>query len=249
MRHTSVRISTPLLLGLAFTLLAQEPSAWELYERGRDAEKHGRMAEAYILYSQAAAMDPDNRTYWTRSLAVRSRAAIEAKTLPKSAAKVEAFLNGAEGGADEPLPQVAEATPADLAEARRALPPPELAPDAFLRDFDLRGDSKKLWEEIAHAYGLDCVFDGDYQPTPEFRFQLQSVDYRTAIRGMEAATGSFVVPLTSKLFLVVKDTPQKRNEVEPTIAIAIPLPEITNPQDFNAMITAVQQTTALEKIT
>ena len=34
----------------------------ELYERGREAEKAGRMADAFLLYSQASAMDPRIRT-------------------------------------------------------------------------------------------------------------------------------------------------------------------------------------------
>jgi general secretion pathway protein D len=238
-----------LCLLMAWTLGAQQqPSAWELYGRGRDAEKHGHMAEAYLLYSQAALLEPKNRTYWMRSLAVRSRAALEAKAGPRVAAQPPDEVPDLDA---DTLPEqnIEAPTADDLLQARRAVSPPELAPDALLRDFDLRGDSKKLWEDTAHAYGLDCVFDGDYQPTREFRFQLNGVDYRTAIHGLEAATNSFIVPLTSKLFLVVKDTPQKRAEVEPTIAIAIPLPEVTNPQDFNAMITAVQQATALEKVT
>src|SRR4051812_5172664 len=75
---------------LAFRLIAgdapaswEDTSAWETYERGREAEKAGHMADAYLLYSQASAMDPKNQTYWLRSQAVRSRAALEAKVMPK----------------------------------------------------------------------------------------------------------------------------------------------------------------------
>ena len=57
-------------------------SAWDLYEQGREAEKGGHMAQAYLLYSQAAAMEPKNRNYWLRSQAVKSRAALEAKPMP-----------------------------------------------------------------------------------------------------------------------------------------------------------------------
>jgi len=57
-----------------------------------------------------------------------------------------------------------------------------------------------------------------------FRFQLQGVDYREALHDLEAATNSFIVPLTNKLFMVVKDTPQKRQEVEPAVAVEVRLP-------------------------
>ncbi len=222
--------------------MAQDLSAWDLYEQGRQAEKGGHMAQAYLLYSQAAAMDPKNHNYWLRSQAVKSRAALEAKLMPP-----------AQEAGPEPEPaalperQFDKPSARDLAEARQPLPPTELDAHPEARDFDVRGDSRKLFEDVAHAFGLDCVFDGDYQPTNAFRFQLQSVDYREALHDLEAATNSFIVPLSNKLFLVAKDTLQKRQEVEPAVAVEVRLPEATNQQDFNAMITAVQQAMAIEK--
>jgi len=222
--------------------MAQELSGWDLYEEGREAEKGGHMAQAYLLYSQAAAMEPHNRTYWLRSQAVKSRAALELKPVPPPQ---EARL--------EPEPvapperQFDKPSARDLAEARQPLSPTELNANPETRDFDLRGDSRKLFEDVAHAFGLDCVFDGDYQPVSAFRFQLQGVDYREALHDLEAATNSFIVPLSGKLFLVAKDTLQKRQEVEPAVSVEVRLPEATNQQDFNAMITAVQQAMAIEK--
>src|SRR5271157_5836139 len=82
-RHPDVRWSVLILaLLLAGCLAAEELSAWELYEFGRDAEKKGHMAQAYLLCSEAAALEPRNQTYWLRSQAVRSRAALEAKPVP-----------------------------------------------------------------------------------------------------------------------------------------------------------------------
>jgi general secretion pathway protein D len=222
--------------------MSDEPSAWDLYERGRAAEKAGRISEAYVLYSEAAAMEPKNRTYWLRSQSVRSRAALQAMPLP-----AEVPTDQVEALPDTPDP-IEQASFQDLKEADRALPPTELHSDEAKHDFKLQGDSKKLFEDVSHVYGLDCVFDGDYQPVPNLRFELHDVTYREALHGLEAATASFIVPLTSKLFLVAKDTPQKRTEVEPTVSIAIRLNENTVPADFNAMITAVQQALALEKV-
>lgn len=233
-----------LCLLLAVCLLADEPSAWDLYERGRDAEKAGRVAEAYMLYSQAAAMEPTNRRYWQRSLAVRSRAALQSKPLPP-----ELPADEFEPLPDEPAAPIETATYQDRKDAARPLPPTELKAESDgLRDFNLRGDSKKLFQDVAKIYGLDCVFDGDYQPLPNLHFELHGVTYREALHGLEAATASFIVPLNSRVFLVAKDSPQKRTEVEPSVAVAIQLPEATLPADFTAMVTAVQQALALEKV-
>src|SRR5260221_8041967 len=114
-------------------------------------------------------------------------------------------------------PPVENATLQDRMAARRPLPPAELSAETRVRDFDLRGDSRQLFVEVAHAYGLDCVFDGDYQPVRSFRFQLTGADYRQALPALELSTGSFIVPLSSKKFMVVKDTPQKRTELEPFV--------------------------------
>ena len=71
-------ISTPIATA------ADGPTAAQLFAQGQKAEKAGRMAEAYLLYSEAAAKDPKNETYWVRSQAVRPRASLEAapRTLP-----------------------------------------------------------------------------------------------------------------------------------------------------------------------
>jgi general secretion pathway protein D len=234
------------LLGLLLTgcLLADGPSAWDLYERGRAAEKAGHMAQAYLAYSEAAAMEPNNQNYWQHSQAVRVRAALEAKVMPQAREPQPE----AEVDPDAEPPETFDLpSDQDRIDARRPLPPSTLAAQPGTRDFDLKGDSKQLFQDVAHAYGLDCVFDDDYQATKSFRFEMHDVNYRDVLHGLEAATGSFIVPLSAKIFMVVKDTQQKRTEREPNVAVSVPV-EAGTPQDFQALMTAVQQTFALERI-
>ncbi len=199
------------------------------------------MADAYIYYSQASAMDPKNQDYWLRMQAVRSRAALEARVMPK----LDPTLGG---DGEEDIPAYEPATPQDLRDARQPLPTSELAATSGVKDFDLRADGRKLFEDVARAYGLECVFDADYQAVPAFRFRVTEVDYRHALHALAAATSSFAVPLTSTRILVARDTPQKRAELEPHIAVAVHIPETITTQDFNQLVTAVQQTFAVEKI-
>jgi general secretion pathway protein D len=235
-----------LALLAAGSLLAGGPSASQLYKQGLVAEKKGHMAEAYLRYSEAAAMEPNNQTYWFRSQAVRPQAEMEIKTATPALPAPEP--RGDFSVDQSAAPSIPEATAKDRADARKPLPPAELAAAPGTYNFNLRGDSRKLFEDVAHKLGLDCVFDSDYQPVGPIRFQLEQVDYRDALHGLEAATASFIVPLTGKLFLVARDTPQKRAELEPSVAVAVPLPEATNPQDFAGMITGVQQSMAIEKV-
>jgi general secretion pathway protein D len=136
----------------------------------------------------------------------------------------------------------------DRLDARQPLPPTELAATNVRRDFDVTGDGRKVFEDVARAFGLDCIFDRDYQNAPPFRFRLDDVDYRDALHALEAATSSFIVPITEKIFLVSRDTPQKRQELEPNIAVAIKVEGVTTPQDLTAMVTAIQQTFAVERV-
>jgi len=248
MRQPFVRIF-PILLVLAMATGAWASEASELYKEGRKAEKAGHVARAYLLYSEAAALEPSNKVYWSRTLALQSRAAMESKVMPQ-AVTAEAVAPGIDP-APEPeadAPQLAPPTPQDLAEARKPLPPTRLNAAPGVKDFNLRVNAKTLFETVAHAYGLDCVFDGDYKAAETIRFQMDQVDYREALHALEAVTESFLVPISGRIFMVVKDTAQKRKEEEPFAVVIVPLPEPTTQQDLTAMVTAVQQACGIQKV-
>jgi type II secretory pathway component GspD/PulD (secretin) len=217
--------------------------ASRLAKEARRAELAGRIPDAYLLYAEAAAMDPDNQWYWLKSQSLKSRAALISKPQPKAES-----AGGNAAGETPPEPHFDSPTERDLAEARKPLPPQTLAAAPGRQDFDLRGDSKALYGKVARAFGLDCVFDGDYQPSKAFAFRMSQADYREALRALEAATGSFVVPLSDKLFLVAQDTQQKRNEVEPNASVTVELSQPTTPQELTSLITAVQQAVGLQKV-
>ena len=186
-------------------------SAQKFYSQGRKAEREGRLGEAYLLYSKAAALAPDNTLYWLRSEAVKTRAALQMHLKPPRSAIPPA--DGESSAIDPASPN--EVT----AEAR---PVPELRGSLERKDFDLRGNAQALFEQVAHAFGLETVFDGEYQAGASIHFQVDQVDWRQALHMLESATSSFVVPLSDRLFLVAKDSEQKRRQVEPTMAIVIP---------------------------
>jgi hypothetical protein len=220
--------------------------AGDLYKRARIAEKAGEFAQAYLLYAEAAALDPSKITYSLRAHALQSRAALQSKPVPKVAAESDSATEP--NILVEPEPHFESLTAKDWAEARKPLPPTELKAAPGRKDLDFRGDAKAVFEQVAKAFGLDCVFDYDYQAGPAFHFEVQQVDYRDALHALEATTASFVVPLSERVMLVVKDTPQKRKDVEPSVSVSIPLPEVITPQDLTGLIAAVQQSMALEKV-
>jgi len=230
------RVAVCLLLGA--WLLGGADRASELYKQGRAAEREGDVVRAYLLYAQAAALDPDNRMYWLRSQALRTQATLKAKIAPEPAlpsggpppAKLDPDLlvTGPEGRQF-------------LEESRQPLPPVELVASPARKTFDIRKNLKGLWEEVTAAYGLDVVFDGDYDAGQPLRFRMEDAGYRDALHALEAVTSSFIVPLSERLFLVVKDTQAKRRDAAPTVTVVLPVPEPVALQEVTEMTQAVRQ--------
>ncbi|MFN7933784.1 MAG: type II and III secretion system protein [Bryobacteraceae bacterium] len=233
------------LCALAVCLAAD--SASSLASQARKAERSGQALKAYLLYSQAAAADPKNRSYWLRSQALRTRALRESNSLPAALTQAVPAAPAADAEDEEPSKVETVIQKEDEEEARRPLPPVELAGVPGRKNLDLKGDAKSLFEQVAKSFGLDTVFDADYQGGQPTRLRLEDVDFRTALRALEASTASFVVPLSPKLLMIYKDTQQKRNEAEPTMAVTLSLPGPVAVQDAQELARSVQQMLEIQK--
>jgi general secretion pathway protein D len=215
-------------------------SARQLAKQARKSEKAGDIPRAYLLYAQAAAADPSHTAYWVRAEALRTRAARAANVMPVFATSADS----GDGAGEEPPPL---ATPKELEEARKPQPPFELQATPAVPDFDLRGDAKSLFEQVAKQYGLEVVFDGDYQSDKLIRFQLTQAGYREALYTLMTVTGSFIVPISNRVFMVVKDTEQKRREIENHVAVTIPIPQPVTLQEAQELGRSVQQLMEIQR--
>ena len=140
-------------------------------------------------------------------------------------------------------------TAAEFARERQPLPPPSLNAKPGVQDFDLTGNPRILFDPVAQRFGLQTVYDGDYAAAgQQIRFRISGVDYREALHDLEAMTSSFVIPLSSSLFMVAQDTPQKRNDLEQTILLSVPIPEGLTTQELTEIAQAVKQATNIDKI-
>jgi type II secretory pathway component HofQ len=210
-----------------------------MFQQAQKAERAGQTVRAYLLYAQAAAADPTNLAYWERAQALRPMASLmkDTQPVPQDLApdKVDRTLFGS-------------ITDQDLEQARKPLPPAALKAAPGRQDFDLRGDSKLLWEQVAAAFHLMVVFDTAYQPVPTIRLQLSSADYRDALRALEAATNSFLTPVSDRLIFVANDNPGKRTEFEGTAAVLIPFPETISVQELQEISTGVRGTLDMTRL-
>jgi general secretion pathway protein D len=221
------------------TLARAGATAEQLFDQAKKAEHDGQTVRAYILYAEAAAADPTNYSYWERAQALRPMA-----TLLNTSEKLP---NPSPSDTDPTL--FARISDAELAEARRPLPPTQLKAADGRHDYDLTGDSKALWEQVAAALQLKLIFDTQYQPTRPFRFQLAAADYREVLRALETATGSFLSPVSERLIFVANDTTQKRTEFERTAAVVIPFFEGESVQELQEIATSVRGVMDTQKLT
>jgi len=213
--------------------------AERLYKAGQRAERAGDTLHAYLLYVRAAALDPRNPQYAARKTALQAAAAMLSEERMEPDAANEEVTGAIE---------TEELSGREIQEARQALPPPRLAGSPEKRSFDIKGDARTIVEKVIDAYGLLVVFEADYQPPPPFSFRVQDVGFEDALRMLEAAANSFLVPVNQRLALVVRDTPQKRAEMAPAMSIAVPIPERMSVQDAQEILTAVQQTLEIRRV-
>ena len=105
-----------------------------------------------------------------------------------------------------------------------------------------------MFEKMATACGLHLLFEPDYREVPAFTFSVDDVGCQEALRALEAATDSFVVPVGEKTALVARDTQPNRLLLTPVVAIAVPIPERTTLQEAQELATSVQQTLEIRRI-
>jgi hypothetical protein len=221
--------------------------ALELARKAKKARKAGHNAEAYMYFAEALALQPSNRSYQGQMESLQTRASLESRPILPKAEEPDA--------ADIPAPEIPmeqafdSLTAREMAQARDLKEVPALRAKPGVQEFDLTGEPRVLFEKVAQAFGLQTAFDTDYPKTgTPLRFKVSGVDYREAIHDLEAATSSFVVPISGRLMLVAADIASKRNDLEQTVTIAIPVPQAITTQELTELAQILRQATNVEKI-
>jgi general secretion pathway protein D len=226
-----------IVIALSLGLCSAEESARSLGRRAAKAEKAGQTAEAILLYNQADAKDPRNRTYAAKSRSLTERA-LRQSPPPVAVAAAAPTV-------ESPVATIAEQ---ELREAQRLLPPPELALGAGPYSIALRGPAREVIERTARQLGISVQFDQEFPESGSaIRLTVTGATGAEVLDTLSAATGAFFVPLQPKRMLVAKDTTQKRQELEPMVAVVLSLPEPVSVQEIQELARAVQQTMELQK--
>jgi general secretion pathway protein D len=215
-----------------------------LLEQARKAEAKHDLVRAYQLYSQAAAEDPTDPVIWGKLRFLRN-------SIPSASARVT--LSGPPPPVEAPGMAGGSISAKELEEARLLTDPIKLsAAKPGRQNFHLKGDVKKLWEDVAAAFGLLVIFERDLanQPPPSvpIRLDIDDADYRSAFYAVASATNTFPTAITDRVALVSQDNVQKRTEYEQTVVRVFPIPDRTSIQEAQEISQAIQQTLEMRRI-
>lgn len=229
----------PFLLCWLAALSCASDAAERAFRQGLKAERSGDHLKAYFLYAEAAQADPSNPSYSSRMAAVAQSGALRPLTqvVTDPANETMAATLEAQG--------LTEGEPFD---SPAAVLPPRLVGNSDRRSFRIKGGAREIFEQVAAAYGIHVLFDPGYQEPPAFTFAIADAGYRDALRALEAASDSFLVPLDESTALVARDTAQNRTQLTPVVALAVPIPERMALQEAQELSTAVQQTLEIRRI-
>ncbi len=117
--------------------------------------------------------------------------------------------------------------------------PLELQPTAQHHDFHFKGDGKSLLTQVAQAYGITAQFDDSVQPKPA-RFDIEDVNFATAMEAATRVTKTFWVPLSAKQILFAADTVEYRRTYQRMSLRTFYLPDLATDQELTEMTNSLR---------
>jgi type II secretory pathway component GspD/PulD (secretin) len=234
--------------------------AEKLAERGEKAEADGRNDEALLAYDEAARLAPQNLALASRGAALRSRLIREHVDKAEQLA-----LAGKLPQAKEELTVAMRIDPSNTIVAERyaqmesmrddepALPAteisglPKLKPQPGRHSFDLRGDTRSAYEQVAQAFGVKVLFDPDVVSRP-VRMQLDNVDFNTAVSLMGSTTATFWTPVSATQMFVAPDTLEKRRQFGLQAEQTFPLSSSASPEEMTELLRMLREITGTTRV-
>ncbi|HEU5336638.1 MAG TPA: hypothetical protein VFU27_11780 [Terriglobales bacterium] len=229
----------------------ERKQAKRAFSRGLKLRADGNNEEAYDLFQRAARLDPVTPEYVTAREVSRQQLVYDhlqkgnQEMLAGKQAQALAEFRGAlhldpsNQFAQQRLRDVlSEWAPPVAAEQTRVLAQAgtiQLEPQAGGRDFRFRGDSRTLLQQVAAAYGIAATLD-DSVVSRQVRFDVDNVDFATAMQAAGAVTHTFWAPLADKQVIIATDTPQNHRQYDRMALRTIYIPNATTPQQLNDVV-------------
>ncbi|HXY77860.1 MAG TPA: hypothetical protein VEH47_03555 [Candidatus Acidoferrales bacterium] len=225
------------------------------YARGLKLEQHMQLEEAYSQFDKAVRLVPRDPQYLTAREVLKAKLVFDhvehgnALLMEGSRRQAVAEFRAAldldpdnpsarerlEDSERESAPDPPAALPDRLAEAQelRVEPRDELATFHFI------GDVHSLFTQLGAAYGITVEFDDSVQNRP-VRFNVDDVDFSTAMELACSITKSMWSALDVHQILVATDTPENHRQFDHMLLETFVLPPHTSPQESVEVLNALR---------
>jgi general secretion pathway protein D len=123
-----------------------------------------------------------------------------------------------------------------------------LVPKDQLESFHFRGDSRALLTQIANAYGIVATFD-DSVLSRQLRFDLENVDFYTAMRLAGIVTKTFWSPLEEKQVLVAAESAENHRLFDRMGMRTFYIPDASTPTELTDLVNVLRTLFELKFVT
>lgn len=224
--------------------------AKDAFSKGVKAQRANRLDDAYEQFKNAADLNPRNLDYVTARELLREQLVYEhlrsgnADLLKGN--QVGALGNFRSALSLDPQNEFAQQRLQDA--IGKAAPAPDRTPVVIAQAGELRvepkpvkaafhftGDSKSLLTEVAAAYGIIATIDDSVQ-SRRVKFDLESVDFFTAMQAAGAVTRSFWSPTDEKQIIVAAETLENHRIYDRLAMRTFYIPGATAPTDLNDLV-------------
>ncbi|MBI1740733.1 MAG: hypothetical protein HYR57_07610, partial [Candidatus Koribacter versatilis] len=229
-------------------------AARQAFSRGLKLQHVKNLDEAFAEFEEAARLIPQNVDYLTAREMVRQQLVAfhleHGNDNLQDGRQVEALAEFRQALQLDPQNEFAQQRLRDAVGPMpvRTMGTPQLVasvdavaakPKEEHHDFHYRGDSRGLITAIASSYGLTVIFD-DAFPSRRVRFDIEDVDFATAMQAAEAVTKSFGVPLEEKVLFATLDTPENHRLYDRMGLRSFFIPGGATPQELNELLNSLR---------
>lgn len=253
------------------------PSASKLYKQGQQAEARDDVEAAYDDYYQAFQQKPDDLRYKTAYERTRFTAAAlhvkHGETLRSQGDTTGALTEFLRALQIDPSNELAEQeirATRQMEAAKQSKPIAEsegepVSPTVENQLKDVSGplhlrplsnepltihaveDSKVIYQTVGKMAGINVLFDPDYH-SQRIQVDLANTDLYDALRIIGVVSGTFWQPITSNTIFVAENNRAKRMELEDQAVQTFYLTNISQPNDFTDIQTALRNMFQTAKI-
>jgi general secretion pathway protein D len=230
--------------------------AQEAFKRGIKLHKGQRFEEALAQFEEATRLVPQSREYLTAREVLRSKLVFDhiqhgnglllEDARLRAAAEFRAALAldpdnqfaqerlGAATRQFSPLLQTKVAGPWEESEEIHLEPTNDVA------TFHFAGDAKSLFSELGSAYKITVQFD-DSVPTRQVRFNVDSVDFFTALSLACKVSKTMWAALDSHQMLILADNAENHRQYDRMSLRRFILPAHSTPQEATDIVNTMRQ--------